>query len=438
MARSESSVILITADAICDANLSVVGDRNSPAALLIEHSRQTLRVLEVGMFEQLTSHPAYAHAGRIDRPGCVVLPGLVNAHTHLDLTHIGPRPHDPSAGFVSWVDMVRTNRHTAESEVADSVRQGCDLLRKGGVSIVGDIAGAAGGQPTLVPYETLAESSLAGVSFLEFFAIGTRTTEAIHRLTALVRSIEQLSRGGVRFGLQPHAPNTVAPPAFLAAGKLADEFGLPMITHLAESIEEQEFVADGTGPQLELIQRLGIWNDQTATQFGKGQTPIQHLAAVLAGFHLNAVHVNQCSDEDLNLLALTGTCVVYCPRASEYFGAQNHFGPHRYRQMLDRGICVALGTDSIINLPESEIDSTGLGLSSLAEARHLYQRDNTDPRLLMQMMTVNGTDLLGLPQSQVSLAKGASPSGIIAIASSSVVEPTERILRSEASPEFLV
>ncbi|MFI4872529.1 MAG: hypothetical protein ACIARQ_12015, partial [Phycisphaerales bacterium JB061] len=147
MVRSKSSVILIAADAICDANLSVTGSRNSPAALLVEQSGQTLRVLGVDSLDRLESHPAAANATRIDRPGCVILPGLVNAHTHLDLTHIGPRPHDPNAGFVAWVDMVRAERHTSDEQIANSVRQGCDLLKKGGVSIVGDIAGAAGGQP---------------------------------------------------------------------------------------------------------------------------------------------------------------------------------------------------------------------------------------------------------------------------------------------------
>ena len=96
MARSESSVSLISADAICDANLSVVGDRNSPTGMLIERAGQSLRVLEIGMLSELQSHPAASGADEIARPGCVVLPGLVNAHTHLDLTHIGPREHDPN------------------------------------------------------------------------------------------------------------------------------------------------------------------------------------------------------------------------------------------------------------------------------------------------------------------------------------------------------
>ncbi len=438
MVRSESSVILIAADAICDANLSVTGSRNSPAALLVEQSGQTLRVLGVDSLDRLESHPAAANATRIDRPGCVILPGLVNAHTHLDLTHVGPRPHDPNAGFVAWVDMVRAERHTSDEQIADSVRQGCDLLKKGGVSIVGDIAGAAGGQPSLVPFHTLAESGLQGVSFLEFFAIGTRTQDSIDRVKELVRGLTRTKQDGVRFGLQPHAPNTVAPPAYLAAGKLADERGLPLITHLAESVEEREFVAEATGPQLELIQRLGIWNDEAAAQFGRGQSPVQHLAAILAGFDMNAVHVNQCSDDDLNLLALTGTRVVYCPRASEYFGAREHFGPHRYREMIERGICVALGTDSIINLPESEVGESGLGLSPLAEARHLFRRDSADAGVLMRMMTTNGAAVLGEPESRVSLAEGAQPAGIIAVEAEPSANPLLSVFESNAAPEILV
>ncbi|GAB5497002.1 MAG: amidohydrolase family protein [Phycisphaerales bacterium] len=364
-----------------------------------------------------------------------MLPALVNAHTHLDLTHIGPQPHDPSDGFVSWVDMVRSGRHDEPLQIAEAVLQGCDLLKRGGVSLVGDIAGAPMGQPSLIPFETLADSGLGGVSYLEFFAIGTRTRSSVERVESLLDSTPVKRLGEIRLGLQPHAPNTVAPEAFLAAGRLAERFDLPLITHLAESVEERQFVAEGAGPQLELIQRLGIWDEATAALFGKGLSPIQHLSAVLAGFDMCAVHVNQCSDDDLNLLALTNTPVVYCPRASAYFGAQSAFGPHRYQEMLERGITVSLGTDSIINLPAEEVATTGL--SPLAEARLLYRRDNADPGSLLRMMTTNGTRVLGEPETRVLLSEGAEPAGVIAIEARGSGSPLERVMSSDAAPSWI-
>lgn len=435
MTRRSSSVQLIIADAICDANLSVTSDANSQAALLLEQTEQTLRVLAVGHERDVLAHEAAPSAERTDCSGHVILPALVNAHTHLDLTHIGPQSYDPSDGFVSWVDMVRSRRHDESGQIAEAVGVGCDLLHRGGVSLVGDIAGAPMGQPSLIPFEILSESGLGGVSYLEFFAIGTRTQSSVDRIESLLETTPVKHRGGIRLGLQPHAPNTVSPEAYLAAGRLAERFDLPLITHLAESVEERQFVAEGAGPQLELIQRLGIWDERSAVAFGKGSSPVQHLSAVLAGFEMSAVHVNQCSDDDLNLLALTNTSVVYCPRASAYFGAADSFGPHRYQEMMERGITVALGTDSIINLPPDEVLSTGL--SPLAEARYLYTRNKTDPRLLLQMMTTNAAQVLREPEARVLLSPGAVPAGIIAIEGGRSGDPLHRVMSSEASPRWI-
>ncbi len=437
MNRSAHSLKLITASAICDAQLSLTNDNTAQPAILIERETQSLRVLAVGPLTQVQSHPACAHAKRLDYPEAVLLPALVNAHTHLDLSHIGPQLYDPDDGFATWLNMVIQNRHTEPEAIAQSVRTGVDLLKVGGVGIVGDIAGAPQGQPTLTPFETLAESGLAGVSFLEFFATGGNTREAVGRMRTAVDSVRETRRGRIRFGLQPHAPNTVRPDAYIAAGEIAQSRGLPLITHLAESIEEREFIAHATGPQRDLIERFGSFDDETAAYFGKGLSPVQHLAGVLASYDLKAVHLNQCSDEDLDTLAMTNTGVVFCPRASAYFGADRHFGPHRYRDMLDRGITVALGTDSIINLPPGEAAAGGLGLSTLAEARYLFARDHTDPDTLLAMITTHGVSILGMDTSAVSLHEDAAPLGLIAVHAAGDAAPMERVLKSSAAPEWV-
>ncbi len=437
MSRSTKSITLITADALTCANLSVTGDRHAPAAILAERAPQSLRILAVGRLADVQSHPATDSAIRIDRPNCVLLPALVNAHTHLDLTHIGPQPHDPNQGFVAWIDMVRDQRHTDPAQIRASVAQGCRLLRKGGVALVGDIAGAAAGQPSMEPWQALANAGLAGVSSLEFFAIGTRTKASLDRLESLLASLDTFKRGSVRLGLQPHAPNTVAPEAYEASAKLAERFELPLVTHLAESPEEREFVAMGTGPQLELLRKLGIWSDQAASDFGKGLSPIEHLEPFIRRSGSSVVHVNQCSDADLAILASARTRVVYCPRASAYFGAERHFGPHRYPDMIQAGIEVALGTDSVINLPSGIVDEAGLGLSTLDEARFLFRRDGTDPDLLVRMMTTHGSRMLGFDDATVSLDVGATPAGLIAVPALGKGSPARRVMASASAPEFL-
>lgn len=437
VSRSTTSIELLTADAICSANLSVEGDRQSPAALLVERNEQTLRILALGSLNDVRAHPATDRARRTDRPACILLPALVNAHTHLDLTHIGPQPHDPGVGFVPWIDMVRARRHTDPARIRDSVREGCQLLRKGGVGIVGDIAGAAGGSPTLEPWQALAESGLTGVSYIEFFAIGTRAHASIARLEALIESQAALTRGSIRLGLQPHAPNTVAPAGYDAARRLAQRHGLPLMTHLGESPEERRFIADCDGPQLDLLRSLGIWSEESAGDFGKGLSPVEHLEPYIRKYGLRGVHLNQCSDADLGSLSSARASVVYCPRASAYFGAETHFGPHRYREMLGAGVVVALGTDSVINLPSGVVDEAGCGLSPLDEARFLYERDTIDPDLLVRMMTTHGCHVLGLDDRLARLDEGCEPTGIIAVAAPGAGSGAKRVMESRSAPEFL-
>ncbi|MCA9272188.1 MAG: amidohydrolase family protein [Phycisphaerales bacterium] len=438
MQRSATSTTLITADAVTCAKVSIPGNRQAPAALLVEHDAQSRRILAVGTLADVQAHPATDSAARIDRPGCVLMPAHVNAHTHLDLTHIGTQPHDPGAGFTSWIGMVLANRLSDPAQIRASVAEGCRLLRKGGVGLVGDIAGVAGGQPSLEPWQSLAESGLAGVSYLEFFAIGTRTEASIERVATIVFSVDAFTRGSVRLGLQPHAPNTVAPEAYEAASVLARRFKLPLITHLAESPEESEFIAEGTGPQLELLQNLGIWNKLSTYKFGKGLSPVWHLERFIRSSGSSVVHVNECSDADLAILADARTRVVYCPRASAYFGAERHFGPHRYRDMLAAGLEVALGTDSVINLPSGVLDEAGLGLGTLDEARFLHARDGTDPDTLVRMITTHGSRVLGFDDDSVTLAEGATPIGILAIPASGEGSPAKWVMESKAAPEFLL
>lgn len=437
MHESVGSITLITADAIASADLAVPGNRQAPAALLIERTAAHARVLAAGSLSDLAHHPATDSAQRLTRPGCVLVPALVNAHTHLDLTHIGPQPHNPNHGFMTWIDLVRRHRHTDQGEIRASVARGCSLLRKGGVGLVGDIAGAVNASPSLEPWQALAESGLVGTSYAEFFAIGTREQAALDRLDAVLKGIETFTRGRVRLGLQPHAPNTVSPRAYDHAGALVQRFGLPLVTHIAESYEESGFVAFCLGPQRRLLEDLGLWTDEIAQSFVRGRSPVEHLEPFIRKYGSTLVHVNQCSDHDLELLSRAHARVVYCPRASDYFGAQRHFGPHRYREMLEAGIEVALGTDAVINLPSGVVDEAGLGLSTLDEARFLFRRDGTDPDTLVRMMTTHGARAIGWENRFVTLGEGSTPLGVLAIPASGEGSPAERVLRSASAPEFL-
>lgn len=395
----------------------------APAALLVEttpapeprHPQEqgSLRTLAVGSPADLAALP---HDEIVDLPDRVLLPGLVNAHAHLDLTHIGPRPYDPADGFVTWVDMVRRERRTDLDGIAASVRRGIELSLAGGTVAVGDIAGAALGRPTLTPFETLVASPLAGVSYLEFFGIARSLDRARAALRDLLALPDLWHPGPLRLGLQPHAPNTVDLDLFLETARAAAARGLPISTHLAETPEEAEFIARAAGPQRNFLERLGLWDPDTPpTGVGVGRHPIEHLLPALRTAPFVAAHVNDCPDAALPLLAATPTSVAYCPHASDYFGHTAARGRHRYADMLAAGINVCLGTDSIINLPAAVASGPNARISVLDAMRRLYARDAADPVLLLEMGTVRGARALGLRESAFRFEPGAPLAGLIAV-----------------------
>ncbi|MEO1715537.1 MAG: amidohydrolase family protein [Planctomycetota bacterium] len=432
---NHSSQILIRCLGVCDGTLSVAGDTRHPAAMLVEQEKAGLHVLACGSAESIESHPASASiAQTIDCTDAVVMPGIINAHTHLDLTVIGPLPHEPSDGFVNWVHRIREGRPSEPEAITASVEQGVAMSRAGGVVAVGDIAGNVGGAASLASATALRRTGMAGVSYIEFFAIGTTERERVAAAIDLVREHHHTFTGRHRIGLQPHATNTVSASAYRRAIEAAKDLGLPVMTHLAESPEEREFVAHASGPQRELLEGLGLWTPSLDDEFGNGASPVEQLAPVLAGSRTAAVHVNQCTDADLERLVAAQLPVVYCPRASAYFGAEQHFGPHRYRDMLDAGLTVAIGTDSIVNLPAGTDR-----ISPLDDIRLLSSRDGTDAGTLIRMITSNAASVLGIDPGAVSIAPGSRPIGVVAVAVAEheIRNPAASIVRSESAPRLL-
>jgi len=383
-------------------------------------------VVLAGPKAEVARHPMGSAEVR-EFPKSLLIPGLVNAHTHLDLTHLGPIPHDQDGGFRGFVDAVRKGRRIDEEGIAASVRRGVEMSLAGGVVAAGDIAGAPMGRPSLAAWRALREGMGLGVSFLEFFAIGLGEGPARDRLSQLFhdnrQEINSLGGAGVRFGLQPHAPTTVARRAFEWAVGLAERAGWPVSTHLAEAMDEREFVARGVGPQREFLESLGLWSDAVLEEVGKGASPVEHLAEVLGTRPFVCAHLNDVSDADIATLARAGTSVAYCPRASEYFGAERVFGPHRYREMIAAGVNVCLGTDSIINLPAGTER-----ISTWDEMARLMARDGVALSEALAMATVNGAKALGLPEGMFTF-EGGELAGLVAVDLEGRGQPIELVYR---------
>ncbi|MCP3902167.1 MAG: amidohydrolase family protein [Planctomycetes bacterium] len=399
--RYVRTAMVVDAGAVCAA----------PGALLLRDGA----IVAAGAPSEV---PRPVDALAIERDDLVVFPALVNAHCHLDLSHLGPRPFD--GDFTRWIDRLRAGRAEEPDAIAEATRRGVALARAGGTALVGDIAGVG----SAVPARVLRDEGLGGVSYLEVFGLGEGQERAI---AALRRAAEHPTEAdGVRQGLQPHAPYSCGPEVYRAAAAL----GRPLSTHLAETPEEEQFVRAGAGPLAEMLLRLGVWNETIPPA---GRHPVDAVLEWLGGAPVLAAHANYLGPEHARRLASANASIAYCPRASAYFGhPRDGASPHQYRALIDAGVNVVLGTDSLVCLDTPD------RLSVLDDMRLLYRRDGTDPRLLLRMATTAAARALGFDDAPYDLRPGPS-AGILAVTvDPGARDPLAAALRSDAAPAWLL
>jgi cytosine/adenosine deaminase-related metal-dependent hydrolase len=283
-----------------------------------------------------------------EMPGRTILPGFINAHTHLELTH-RQRPPVPGS-FVDWLlEMIRLGREESADPqlhaelLKQSVAEGVRQCLACGVTTVCDISSNC----------ALTRSMLTGgpihvISYGEVVGMSSRRDLLDSKLTA-AKNVE-LESDFLRCGISPHAPYSVEVPGYEKCRLEAWRGGYPLTTHLAESPDETEFLATGGGPLARLWEKLGGLDDRVP-RFVGGPIRMVNEARLLEvpryGNRLGTnytllAHVNYCDDDEMLILAEGPTNVVWCPRTHAYFGHP----PHRWREMLDLGIRVMIGTDS--------------------------------------------------------------------------------------------
>jgi len=356
--------------------------------------------------------------GPVDLGDVLVVPGLVNAHTHLELSACRARVPFEGA-FVDWIEAL-VRRGYLESDPADraaeSDRALCASLRAG-VTAVADIATG----PHMLERWRNAPGPVVG--FLEVTGMGTRRAGTHPQSFAALAPLaaREPSTGCYRVGLSPHAPYSVAPEIYRAVADFARVTGRHVATHLAETREEIEFLATGTGPFRDMLERWGLWDGSFEAP---GCSPVEYAdrLGLLAARPLLA-HVNYVSDGDLDLLAASGAPVVYCPRSHAFF----EHAPHPCGAMLARGIPVCIGTDSL---------ASNESLSVLDELRFLHRRNGSlAPATLLAMGTLAGARALGLGAQCGSLETGKRADFVaIPLSDPDTDDPLADVLASDRAP----
>jgi cytosine/adenosine deaminase-related metal-dependent hydrolase len=328
----------------------------------------------------------------LDLGEVILLPGLVNAHCHLDYTSMaGELP--PPKSFTDWIGAILAAKSGwGYSDYARSWLSGAHQLLKSGVTTVADIEA----MPDVLP-EVWEASPLRVYSFLEMTGIKSGRDPG-EILREAVEKIESLHHARNRLWLSPHAPYSTLPGLLQRTARLAQKRKWRVSVHVAESQEEFDMFQHARGAMHDWLRR----NGRDPADCGHG-SPVAHLARQkLLGENVLAIHVNCLARGDATLLAKNKTSVVHCPRSHDYF---KHPAFQRAR-LAGAGVNVCLGTDSLATVRKA--GKTKPELDLLAEMRALADRDKTvSPSEILEMATVNGARALGQAGKIGELSPGA-------------------------------
>jgi 5-methylthioadenosine/S-adenosylhomocysteine deaminase len=339
-------------------------------------------------------------------PGAALVPGLVNTHTHLELTGLGGRI--AAAGFPEWIGQLRRLKEArSHGDFLAAARQGVADCFAAGVTTVAD----TGDSGTVI--EALAEAGASGIAYLEVF--GPHPDQCADSLADLQRRAEALrpfASERVRLGISPHAPYSVSGPLFRAASAWARSEGLPLAVHIAESPEELALLANGTGAFAAAWSRRGIPMPEPT-----GDSPIAWLARHgVLGPDLLCIHVVHAGEEDVARLARTGSAVAHCPLSN----AAHMHGTASLATLLDAGLRVGCGTDSVASVG---------ALDLLAEVRAARALAGLAAQAAFRLCTLDAARAIGLDGEIGSLEAGKwGDAAIIAIGETA--DPLEAVLAS--------
>ncbi len=349
----------------------------------------------------------------------VLMPGLVNAHTHLELSAL--RGQVPGGqGFVPWVDRLVSVRAQARPQAdAEAIEAAISELLAAGVVAVGDVCNR------LEVVDTLGALPLLGCVFHEVFGMRKDTAEVMLGMAQKERASRETWPSNLRYSLAPHTPYTLHPDVLRGIVAQARQSGARTSLHLAEHAAERAFLHDGGGPFAEwVVKRQASALDWRAP----GCDSVRYADQLSAlGSHVIAVHLCDARADELSLVAERGAKVVLCPRSNLHIEVK--LPP--LLDILRVGIKPALGTDSL---------ASNSSLDPLAEARALHKRFPTvAPSLLLAMTTSFGADVLGFSQVVGRIQVGLCP-GILAFEHGASVpaDPERFILDNERASRNLV
>jgi cytosine/adenosine deaminase-related metal-dependent hydrolase len=330
----------------------------------------------------------FADAKILDLGESAIIPGLVNAHSHLELTAMRGFLEDEAADFFAWLRKLtraRLDQMTVDDLKVSASWGACEAARAG-VTCVADASDAA-----LQSMNALGDVGLRGIVFQESFGPDPRLAkENFDKLKTKIAGLRERETSLVSIGVSPHAPYTVCGPQLQMISRFALDENLPVMMHAAETEMEVSFLREGRGPFAEGLRSRGIeWR-------APGVSTIQYLydAGVLETRPLLA-HCIHVDDADLEIIKQTETRVAHCPKSNAKLG----HGVAPFIKMLEKGIAVGLGSDSVAS--NNTCDLLEEARFALLLARSNFAVSNAgncglNSEDVLQAATLGGAHSLGL------------------------------------------
>lgn len=363
--------------------------------------------------------------GPVEELGAVVLmPALVNAHTHLELSWLRGRV-PPAATFIDWIKQLFVTRggrreRTDDEQVIAAARYAAREMRESGTAAVGDISNS------LASVEPIRAQGLRGIVFHELLGFNLPHGRSVIDSRPLRAAAAALGGDAVRVAVAPHAPYSVSPELFRAIRDEVNNADVPITSvHVAEAESEIAFLKDGSGPWPGILRWVGSTREDWSPP---GTGPIEYLDALgVLDARTLVVHGVQLGDDSLARVAARGCTLVTCPRSNQWVGA----GVPPVARFYAAGVKVAVGTDSLASVDDLNLFAELKAMRWLAPA--------VPARTLLASATQVGAEALGLGDELGTIEPGKRAAIIgIALGDDWSGPRPRRFAAPEEVEEFLV
>ena len=376
-------------------------------------------VIEIrdGVIDEIGQYVATSHSGRElkDLGDVVVLPGLINAHTHLELSWLRGRV-PPATSFTNWVQGLFATRGAPDAGMTAAmiapIHEAIREAQASGTVAVGDITNS------LTVVEPMHAAGLKGVVFHELLGFKERDAALIEATRAKRTAA---AAHGISVSLAPHAPYSTSIELFKAIRAAVDAQGGIMSVHLGESPEEVELLRQGTGPWRGILEMIGAWRDDWAIP---GCGPVEYLDrhGVIDRRTL-VVHGVQFDEPALSTLRRLDATLVACPRSNQWVGV----GYPPIERFYRSGVAVAVGTDSLASVEDLNLFSELKTMRWLAPSVPAHR--------LLESATLVGARALGLDRELGSLTVGKSSRMLVVSVPPGVADVEEYLLSGIEAPQ---